>query len=64
MYFNFSSLIVMVFVQISLREDVYLSFDGFVLLEKWVYLCARGGEGRGGGQPSLPSLPNLVFWED
>lgn len=62
MYFNFSSLIVMVFVQISLREDVYLSFDGFVLLEKWVYLCARGGEG--GGQPSLPSLPNLVFWED
>lgn len=62
MYFNFSSLIVMVFVQISLREDVYLSFDGFVLLEKWVYLCARGGEG--GGQPSLPSFPNLVFWED
>lgn len=55
MYFNFSSLIVMVFVQISLREDVYLSFDGFVLLEKWVYLCARGGEGRGGA--AFPSLP-------
>lgn len=60
MYFNFSSLIVMVFVQISLREDVYLSFDGFVLLEKWVYLCARGGEGRGGG--SLPFPPSLTLY--
>lgn len=39
----------MVFVQISFREDVYLSFDGFVLLEKWVYICARRG-----GEPSLP----------
>lgn len=43
----------MVFVQISFREDVYLSFDGFVLLEKWVYLCAKGG---GSCLPFPPSL--------